>query len=148
LSGQGEITLDGAYDAIDSALGPAVAVIFAVGLLASGLASSSVGAYAGVAVSQGVLHLKLPVLGWRLITLLPALVILGLGLDPTQALVYSQVVLSFGLPFAAIPLVCLTNQTATMGDWANRPWLALTAWVVVALVVALNLALVAQFFIA
>jgi manganese transport protein len=144
LYGQGEISLDGAHDAIRSTLGPVVAGVFALGLLASGLASTSVGAYAGASVTEGLLRVKIPIWGLRLMTLAPALAVLAAGLDPTRALVVSQVVLSFGLPFAVIPLVRLTSQRATMGRWASRPWLVATAWVVVALVVALNLALLVQ----
>ena len=102
--------LEGAYAALDAGLGPAVATLFAVGLLASGLASTSVGAYAGAEIMHGLLHVRIPLLARRLVTLIPALVILALGVDPTLALVLSQVVLSFGIPFALIPLVALTAQ--------------------------------------
>ncbi|MFX4377329.1 divalent metal cation transporter, partial [Acinetobacter baumannii] len=84
--------------------------LFAVGLLASGLASTSVGAYAGAEIMHGLLRVRVPLLARRLVTLVPALAILGLGIDPTVALVLSQVVLSFGIPFALIPLVVLTSR--------------------------------------
>jgi len=100
---EGTDSLEGAYAALKDTLGIVVATIFAVGLLASGLASTSVGAYAGAEIMQGLLHIRVPLLLRRLVTLIPALLILGVGFDPTQALVLSQVVLSFGIPFASFP---------------------------------------------
>lgn len=116
----GTDTLEGAYAALDSGLGPAVATLFAVGLLASGLASTSVGAYAGAEIMHGLLHIRVPLLARRLVTLIPALVILAVGVDPTLALVLSQVVLSFGIPFALIPLVALTAKAEVLGRFRNR----------------------------
>lgn len=116
----GTDTLEGAYAALDAGLGPAVATLFAVGLLASGLASTSVGAYAGAEIMHGLLHIRVPLLARRLVTLIPALVILAIGVDPTLALVLSQVVLSFGIPFALIPLVALTAKTEVLGRFRNR----------------------------
>jgi manganese transport protein len=138
----GTDSIQGANVAIANALGPAVAALFAVGLLASGLASTSVGCYAGASIMAGLLKVHLPMLARRLITLVPALVVLGLGVNPTWALVISQVLLSFGIPFALIPLVVLTNSTKLMGKLANHRSLQLAAWVVVAMIVALNLALI------
>ena len=103
-------SIEGAHAAVREALGPTVALLFAIGLLASGLASTSVGAYAGAMVMSGLLRRSIPLLLRRLITLVPALAILAIGLDPTRALVFSQVVLSFGIPFALIPLVRLTSD--------------------------------------
>ena len=97
-----------------------MATLFAVGLLASGLASTSVGAYAGAEIMHGLLHVRVPLLARRLVTLIPALVILAIGFDPTLALVLSQVVLSFGIPFALIPLVALTAQADVLGPFRNR----------------------------
>lgn len=116
----GTDTLEGAYAALDAGLGPAVATLFAVGLLASGLASTSVGAYAGAEIMHGLLHIRVPLLARRLVTLIPALVILAAGIDPTLALVLSQVVLSFGIPFALIPLVALTAKSEVLGRFRNR----------------------------
>ncbi|MHC2998470.1 manganese transporter [Microbacterium sp. HJ5] len=116
----GTDTLEGAYAALDAGLGPAVATLFAVGLLASGLASTSVGAYAGAEIMHGLLHIRVPLLVRRLVTLIPALVILAIGVDPTLALVLSQVVLSFGIPFALIPLVALTAKSDVLGPFRNR----------------------------
>lgn len=139
---EGTDTIEGAHAAISSALGPVVGVVFAVGLLASGLASTSVGCYAGAAVMEGLIHRRIPLLVRRSITLVPALVLLAVGADPTWTLVVSQVVLSFGIPFAVIPLVRLNRDRTLMGPHANGPRLQAVLVVVVALVVALNLALV------
>ncbi|THG33810.1 divalent metal cation transporter [Glaciibacter flavus] len=116
----GTDSLEGAYRAIADGIGPVVATLFAVGLLASGLASTSVGAYAGAEIMQGLLRIRLPMIARRLITLIPAIAILALGFDPTRSLVISQVVLSFGIPFALIPLVWLTSRPTLLGRWSNR----------------------------
>ncbi|MCD2441171.1 Nramp family divalent metal transporter [Agromyces sp. SYSU K20354] len=121
LSGvEGTDSLEGAYAALGAALGPAIATLFAVGLLASGLASTSVGAYAGAEIMYGLLHVRVPLILRRLVTLIPALAILALGFDPTVSLVLSQVVLSFGIPFALIPLVALTAKAGVLGRWKNH----------------------------
>ncbi|MBU5422504.1 Nramp family divalent metal transporter [Cellulomonas hominis] len=138
---EGTDTIEGAHAAISGALGGGIGVVFAIGLLASGLASTSVGCYAGAAVMEGLIHRRIPLLVRRAITLVPALVLLGVGADPTWTLVVSQVVLSFGIPFAAIPLVRLNRDRALMGAHANGPRLQAALVVVVGLVVALNLAL-------
>ncbi|MBM3715488.1 MAG: divalent metal cation transporter [Actinobacteria bacterium] len=116
----GTDSLEGAYAALRDGLGPLVATMFAVGLLASGLASTSVGAYAGAEIMHGLLRVRVPLLARRLVTLLPALGILALGVDPTLALVLSQVVLSFGIPFALVPLVALTARRDLLGAYRNR----------------------------
>lgn len=138
---EGTDSLEGAHAALASGLGPVVATFFAVGLLASGLASTSVGAYAGAEIMHGLLHVRIPLLARRLVTLIPALVILGLGVDPTLALVLSQVALSFGIPFALIPLVALTAQRRTLGAYANRAWTTVAGVVASVLLIALNGAL-------
>ncbi|GAA1756970.1 Nramp family divalent metal transporter [Agromyces humatus] len=117
---EGTDSLEGAYAALGVALGPVIATLFAVGLLASGLASTSVGAYAGAEIMYGLLHVRVPLLLRRLVTLIPALAILALGFDPTTSLVLSQVVLSFGIPFALIPLVALTAKAGVLGRWKNH----------------------------
>ncbi|HWH25305.1 MAG TPA: Nramp family divalent metal transporter [Pseudolysinimonas sp.] len=137
----GTNTLEGAHAAIGAALGPIVATLFAVGLLASGLASTSVGAYAGAEIMSGLLKVHIPLLVRRIITLIPALVILTIGFDPTLALVLSQVVLSFGIPFALIPLVRLTMRRDLLGESANRWWTTVLASVAAVLLIALNLTL-------
>jgi len=121
LSGvPGTDSLEGAYAALRDGIGPVVATLFAVGLLASGLASTAVGAYAGAEIMQGLLRVRIPLLARRLITLVPALAILAAGVDPTLALVLSQVVLSFGIPFALVPLVALTARKDVLGVYRNR----------------------------
>lgn len=119
-------------------LGAASALGFAVALLLSGLASTSVGTYAGEIIMQGFLRRRVPLPVRRLVTLLPALVVLAAGVDPTRALVLSQVVLSFGIPFALIPVVAFTRRRDLMGDLVNRRLTTAVAVVITALVVALN----------
>lgn len=143
LSGaEGTDTIEGAHAAITASLGPAVGVIFAVGLLASGLASTSVGAYAGSEIMAGLLHVRVPLLLRRAVTLVPALVIIGVGAEPTWALVLSQVVLSFGIPLAIVPLMRATGSEALMGRWRDGAPLRWTARTSAALIIALNVALV------
>ncbi len=139
---EGTDTIEGAHAAVAGALGPGVALFFAVGLLASGLASTSVGAYAGAMIMQGLLRRTYPVLIRRLVTLIPALLVLASGVDPTRALVLSQVVLSFGIPFALVPLVRLTGDRALMGADANHPVTSALGWLVAALISGLNVALI------
>ena len=139
---EGTDTIEGAHAAIVDALGPAIGVIFAVGLLASGLASTSVGTYAGSVIMGGLLQVRIPLLLRRAITLIPALVVLGIGVDPTRALVLSQVALSFGIPFALIPLVKYSSSRALMGDFVNRPWLRWTGWISSLAIVLINVLLI------
>lgn len=138
----GTDTIAGAHHAISLGLGPAVGVVFAIGLLASGLASTAVGSYAGATIMAGLLRVRVPLLVRRVVTLVPALVILGVGVDPTWALVLSQVFLSLGLPFALIPLMRLTGDRMLMAARADRPVVRVLGWSVVALIVALNVTLV------
>lgn len=138
----GTDTIEGAHAAIESALGPVIGVIFGVGLLASGLASTSVGCYAGATIMKGLLHVRISLLVRRGITLIPALIILAVGFDPTLALVLSQVFLSIGIPFALIPLVWYTSQKSLMGRFANHLPMRLTASAVTAAIVLLNILLV------
>ena len=112
----GTDTIDGAHAAIVATLGPAIGVVFAIGLLASGLASTSVGTYAGSTIMGGLLKVQVPLLVRQGDAGYPALVVLALGVDPTRALVLSQVVLSFGIPFALIPLVLLASSKPLMGS--------------------------------
>ncbi|WP_105566643.1 Nramp family divalent metal transporter [Microbacterium halophytorum] len=137
----GTDSLEGAYAALRDGLGPAIATLFAVALLASGLASTSVGAYAGAEIMQGLLRIQMPLLARRLITLAPAIAILAAGFDPTQALVLSQVALSFGIPFALVPLIVLTAQRRTLGTHANRWWTTALGWASSAFLIALNVVL-------
>ncbi|WP_344717291.1 Nramp family divalent metal transporter [Nesterenkonia halobia] len=137
----GTDSLHGAHAALREGLGPMVAALFAVGLLASGLASTSVGAYAGAEIMSGLLRLRLPIVMRRLITLAPALVVLAAGIDPTTALVLSQVVLSFGIPFALVPLIILTARRGVMGKYINRLATTWLGGISAGLLVALNVAL-------
>lgn len=143
LQGQeGVDSIEGAHGAVAQALGPGIALLFAIGLLASGLASTSVGAYAGAMIMQGLLHKRIPLLLRRLVTLTPALVVLALGADPSAALVVSQVVLSFGIPFALVPLIRLTADRDLMGTDANHRVTTVAACVIAAVIIALNLVLI------
>jgi len=139
---EGTDSIEGAHAAIVSALGPVIGVVFAVGLLASGLASTSVGTYAGASIMGGLLRVKIPLLARRVVTMIPALVVLGIGFDPTQALVLSQVVLSFGIPFALIPLVKFASSKTLMGDFANATWMRWASWIATAAIVAINVVLI------
>lgn len=135
-------SIAGAHAAIAATLGSVVALLFAIGLLASGLASTSVGAYSGAMIMQGLLRKRIPLLLRRLGTLLPALVVVAAGVDPTRALVVSQVVLSFGIPFALVPLVRLTADRTIMGIDVNHRLTTAFAWLVAAVIIALNVVLI------
>lgn len=135
-------SIEGAYAAVQSSLGHAVALCFAIGLLASGLASTSVGAYAGAMIMEGLLRRRYPLLLRRLVTLIPALVVLAIGVDPSRALVLSQVVLSFGIPFALIPLVRLTSDRTLMGVDVNHRLTTACGWLVAGVISVLNVVLV------
>ncbi|QDQ98144.1 Nramp family divalent metal transporter [Tomitella fengzijianii] len=139
----GTDTIEGAHHAIETALGPAVGTVFAVGLLASGLASTSVGSAAGAEIMQGLLRVRIPLLARRIITLAPAVALLATGADPTYALILSQVVLSFCIPFALIPLVRYTSRQSMMGAYRSGPAVRAAAWATVTVIAALNIALLA-----
>ncbi|WP_433592773.1 Nramp family divalent metal transporter [Nocardia sp. CA-145437] len=139
---EGVDTIEGAHAAVQDVLGPVAGLLLAVGLLASGLASTSVGAYAGAMIMQGLLHRHIPLVVRRVITLIPALVVLAVGIDPTRALIISQVVLSFGIPFALIPLVRFTSDPELMGENVNHRVTTGLAWLVAAIITTLNVALI------
>ncbi|ADG77493.1 Mn2+/Fe2+ transporter, NRAMP family OS=Tsukamurella paurometabola (strain ATCC 8368 / DSM /CCUG 35730 / CIP 100753 / JCM 10117 / KCTC 9821 / NBRC 16120/ NCIMB 702349 / NCTC 13040) OX=521096 GN=Tpau_0858 PE=4 SV=1 [Tsukamurella paurometabola] len=139
---EGTDSIEGAHAAVRDALGPVVAALFAVGLLASGLASTSVGSYAGGTIMAGLLHRRIPVLVRRMVTMVPAIGVLALGVSPTQALIISQVVLSFGIPFALLPLRRYTGDRAIMGEFADGAPLRWASAAAAALIVALNVALI------
>lgn len=141
LAVPGTDTIDGAHAALSTELGPVVAAIFAIGLLASGLASTAVGSHAGAAVMSGLLTIRVPMILRRLVTLVPAIVILAIGVDPTWALVLSQVLLSLGIPFALIPLMRLTANREIMGERADSTGLKILGWVVSGFIVLLNITL-------
>jgi manganese transport protein len=131
-------SIEGAHAGFTSMVGSEAALAFALALLASGFAASSVGTYAGQVVMQGFINRTIPLVLRRLVTMIPALVVLGLGLDPSRSLVISQVVLSFGIPFALIPLVLLTRRRDVMGSLVNRQVTTIAASIVAAMIIALN----------
>jgi manganese transport protein len=140
-------SIEGAFDGLHQLVSHNAAVIFGVALLASGFASSSVGTMAGQVVMQGFIRRRIPIFARRAITLAPALVVLGIGLNPTDALVISQVVLSFGIPFALVPLLLIAKRREVMGSLANPRWLSALAGTLGALIIALNVFLLEQVFI-
>ncbi len=138
-SGQTEVdSIEGAHAGFETLLGGGAALAFAIALLSSGLSSSSVGTYSGQVVMQGFIRRRIPLFLRRALTMAPALVVLGLGLEPTSTLVLSQVVLSFGIPFALVPTILLTRRRDLMGGLVNRPATTAVASVVAGLIIALN----------
>ena len=137
-------TIEEAHKGFETLVGPGAALAFALALLASGLASSSVGTLAGQVVMQGFINRTIPMVLRRLVTMLPALVVLAIGVNPTEALVLSQVVLSFGIPFALVPLLLLTRRRDIMGGLVNRRVTTVAASIAAALIIALNLFLLAR----
>ncbi len=139
-------SIDGAFDGLKELVSPGAATVFGIALLASGFASSSVGTMAGQVVMQGFIRRRIPIFLRRAITLAPALVVLAVGLDPTDALVASQVVLSFGIPFALVPLLMLASRRDVMGELVNPRWLTVVAGVLAAMIIGLNVFLLQQVF--
>ena len=139
-------SIDGAFDGLKQLVSPGAATVFGIALLASGYASSSVGTMSGQVVMQGFIRRRIPLFLRRAITLAPALIVLAIGLDPTDALVGSQVVLSFGIPFALVPLVLLCRRRELMGSLTNPGWLTALVGVLSSLIIALNVFLVQQVF--
>ena len=131
-------TLEGAHAGFGITLDSSAALLFAVALLASGFASASVGTYAGQVIMQGFLQRRIPLFLRRALTMLPALAILALGVEPTSALVISQVVLSFGIPFALVPLLLLTRRREIMGELVNHGRTTVLAAVVATVIIVLN----------
>jgi manganese transport protein len=131
-------SIEDAHSEFGALVGGGAALAFAGALLASGLASSSVGTYAGQVVMQGFIARTIPLALRRLVTMTPALIILAFGLDPSRSLVISQVVLSFGIPFALVPLVLLTRRRDIMGALVNRKVTTIAASIVAAMIIALN----------
>jgi manganese transport protein len=137
-------TIQGAHSGLGHLVGGTAALAFAAALLASGISSSSVGTYAGQIVMGGFVNLQIPIVLRRTITMVPALIVLAVGVSPTNALVASQVVLSFGIPFALIPLVRLTGSRSVMGTHVNARATSIAAWGAASLIVALNLFLLVR----
>jgi manganese transport protein len=139
-------SIEGAHAGLQALIGGGAALAFAVALLASGLSSSSVGTFAGQVVMQGFIHRRIPVFLRRALTMAPSLVVLGLGADPSVTLVISQVVLSFGIPFALVPMILLTRRRDVMGALVNRGFTTGVACVVAAVIISLNVFLLHQTF--
>ncbi|HEY2355407.1 MAG TPA: Nramp family divalent metal transporter [Gaiellaceae bacterium] len=139
-------TILGAHAGFSHLVGGTAALTFAVALFASGISSSSVGTYAGQVVMAGFLDLRISLFIRRTVTMTPALLLLAIGVDPTHAIVLSQVVLSFGIPFALVPLLLLTRRRDVMGVHVNRPATTATAAAATTLIIGLNLFLLAQAF--
>lgn len=139
-------TIDQTYRTLEPLLGSAASWVFAIALLAAGLSSSTVGTMAGQVIMQGFLHRHIPIWLRRLVTMVPSLIVIAMGLEPTRALVISQVILSFGLPFALIPLVIFTGKRSIMGSLVNRRLTTAVTVVITLAVVALNLYLLYQTF--
>ena len=139
-------SIDGAFEAFKSLVSDRAAIVFGIALLASGFASSSVGTMAGQVVMQGFVRRRIPLFLRRTLTLAPALLVLAIGVDPTDALVGSQVVLSFGIPFALVPLLMIASDREVMGGLVNPRWLTAVAGVLAALIIALNAFLLFQVF--
>jgi manganese transport protein len=139
-------SIEGAYEGFQSAVSDRAAAIFGIALLASGFASSSVGTMAGQVVMQGFIRRRIPLFVRRAATLAPALIVLAVGFNPTDALVASQVVLSFGIPFALVPLLMIAADREVMGELVNPRWLTVLAGALAALIIALNVFLLYQVF--
>jgi manganese transport protein len=137
-------TIKGAHKGFSDLVGGGAALAFAASLLASGVSSSSIGTYAGQVVMAGFVNLRIPLLVRRVVTMAPALIVLAIGVSPTSALVLSQVVLSFGIPFALIPLVRLTSRRDVMGVHVNSRLTTAGAWGMAVVISGLNVFLLAQ----
>jgi len=139
-------SLENAHRTLEPVLGGAAGTLFALALLASGLSSSTVGTLSGQVVMQGFIRRRIPIFLRRLVTMVPALVVAAIGLDPSRTLVISQVVLSFGIPFALVPLVYFTSRRELMGALVNHRATTAVATLVAALISALNVFLLGQTF--
>ncbi|HEX4518985.1 MAG TPA: Nramp family divalent metal transporter [Gaiellaceae bacterium] len=140
------VSLVGAHQTLEPILGATAGAIFAIALLGSGLSSSAVGTLAGQVVMQGFIHRSIPVWMRRTVTMIPAFVVVAIGVDPSRTLVLSQVVLSFGIPFALIPLVWFTSRRDVMGALVNSRLTTVAACGIAVVIVSLNVFLLAQLF--
>ena len=145
-TGRDGMTIEEAHHTLGPLLGPASATIFAVALLFSGLSSSTVGTMAGQMILEGFMEVRFSIFLRRLVTLLPAIAVIGLGLDPLKILILSQVALSFTLPFALIPLIILSGRNSVMREFTNGRTTQSLAWLTVSIILALNVILVWQLF--
>jgi manganese transport protein len=137
-------TIEQAHQTLGPLLGPLSATVFAVALLCSGLSSSTVGVMAGQVIIEGFLDIKFSIFLRRLITIIPAMIVIAMGLDPLKILILSQVVLSFALPFALIPLLILTSRTSVMKSFASATRTRVAGWIAVSIIVTLNVVLLGQ----
>ena len=137
-------TIQDAYRTLGPLLGRGAAVVFAVALLCSGLSSSTVGVMAGQVIIEGFLAIRFPIFLRRVITIVPALLVIGMGRDPLRILVDSQVLLSFTLPFALVPLLVLTSRETVMGEFRSARRTRLAGWACAGVILTLNGVLLAQ----
>jgi manganese transport protein len=137
-------TIEDAFHTLGPLLGPGAAVVFAVALLCSGLSSSTVGVMAGQVIIEGFLEIKFPIFLRRFITVIPALIVIGIGADPLKILIDSQVLLSFTLPAALIPLLILTGRESVMGSFVSATRMKVAGWAIASVIIALNVVLLAQ----
>ena len=144
-SGLAAPSIQDAYRTLGPMLGRGAAVVFAVALLCSGLSSSTVGVMAGQVIIEGFLNVKFPIFLRRLITIIPALIVIAIGLDPLRILILSQVILSFTLPAALIPLLLLTSRPAVMREFSSAFRTRVAGWAIVAVILTLNIVLLGQF---
>ena len=136
--------LDVAFHQFGALLGPSVAIFFGIGLLSAGLSSSTVGTMTGDVVMQGFIGKRISLYLRRIITILPPLIIILLGVNPSKALVMSQVVLSFGIAFALVPLILFTSNKTIMGNLVNRRITTIIAWIIAGIIISLNVFLLYQ----
>lgn len=140
LTTMGDLSV--AFKTLEPLMGKASSIVFGFSLLAAGLTSASVGTMAGQVIMQGFMHFEIPVWVRRLVTMIPSMIVIMIGLDPSRTLVISQVLLSFGLPFAIIPLVIFTSKKKIMGVLVNSRWVTALAYLVAGVVVALDMFLI------
>ncbi|MER2059824.1 MAG: Nramp family divalent metal transporter [Niallia sp.] len=138
--------LDIAFQYFGELVSPISAILFGLGLLIAGLSSSSVGTMSGDVIMQGFIHFRIPLYVRRVITMVPPIVIIALGINPTTALVASQVILSFGIGFAIIPLIMFTSSKRIMGSLVNTKWITVISWIMAILIVSLNIFILIQTF--
>ena len=137
-------SIESAHKTLQPILGSASATIFAIALIGSGLSSSAIGTLAGQVVMQGFIRKQIPIWVRRIVTMAPAFIAIGIGVNPSRTLVISQVVLSFGIPFALVPLVMFTSRNSVMGALVNKRATVIAAWIVAGLIIALNVFLLKQ----
>jgi manganese transport protein len=142
--GTGAESIEDAYHGLHVDPGRWAAILLGIALLSSGLSSSSVGTLAGQVVMQGFIRRQIPLFARRAITAAPALAVALAGVDPSRALVFSQVVLSFGIPFALVPLVLFCRDRSLMGELVNRRSTTMAAWIVAGAIITLNVFLLEQ----